>query len=53
MVAEHEEAVNEIEKRVDSESVQVRQWATQTLPTVRQHLDRAKQLQKMLGKTTK
>lgn len=53
MVGEHEEAVNEIEKRVDSESLQVRQWAIQTLPTVRQHLDRAKHLHEMLEKTTK
>ena len=32
MVDKHQNAVNEIEKKVDSESPQIRQWATQTLP---------------------
>ena len=48
MVNEHEEAVNELEKKVDSDNPQIRQWATKTLPTVRQHLEHAKQLDKTL-----
>ena len=48
MVNEHEEAVNELEKKVDSDNPQIRQWATKTLPAVRQHLEHAKQLDKTL-----
>jgi putative membrane protein len=50
MVDEHQEAVNEIEKKVDSDSSQIRQWATQTLPGVRKHLERAKELKETLDK---
>jgi putative membrane protein len=48
MVDEHEEAVNELEKKADAENAQVRQWATKTLPKVRQHLEQAKQIQQTL-----
>jgi putative membrane protein len=50
MVDQHEEAVDEIEKQVDSDSQQIRQWATQTLPAVRKHLDRAKELKETVEK---
>ena len=48
MVDEHEEAVNEVEKRADSDNAAVKQWATKTLPKLRQHLEQAKQLQETL-----
>lgn len=48
MVDEHQEAVNELEKKVDSDNPQIRQWATKSLPVVRQHLEHAKQLDKTL-----
>lgn len=48
MVDEHQEAVNELEKKTDSDNMQIRQWASKTIPTVRQHLDRAKQIQDTL-----
>ena len=50
MVDKHQNAVNEIEKKVDSDSPQIRQWATQTLPVVRKHLDHAKELKETLDK---
>lgn len=50
MVDKHQNAVNEIEKKVDSESPQIRQWATQTLPVVRRHLDHAKELKETLDR---
>jgi putative membrane protein len=49
MVDEHQEAVNELEKKTDADNMQVRQWASNTLPTVRQHLERAKQIQESLN----
>lgn len=48
MVDEHQEAVNELEKKTDSDNMQVRQWASKTLPTVKQHLERARQIQETL-----
>jgi hypothetical protein len=48
MVAEHEEAVNEVEKKAESDNVAVKGWATKTLPKLRQHLEQAKQLQQTL-----
>lgn len=50
MIDEHQEAVNELEKHQDADNVQIRQWATKTLPTVRQHLERARQIQQTLEK---
>ena len=50
MVDKHEAAVKAIEKKVDSESPQIRQWATQTLPVVQKHLEHAKQLKETLEK---
>lgn len=48
MIDEHQEAVNELEGKQDAENVQVRQWASKTLPTVRQHLERARQIEETL-----
>jgi putative membrane protein len=50
MIGKHEKTANAIEKKVDSESPQIRQWATETLPVVRKHLDQAKQLKETLDK---
>jgi putative membrane protein len=49
MVEEHKEAVNELERKANDENPEVRQWASNTLPTVRQHLERAQQIEKSLG----
>jgi hypothetical protein len=49
MVDEHQEAVNELEKKTDADNMQVRQWASKTLPKVRQHLDEARQIQQSLN----
>jgi putative membrane protein len=49
MVEDHEEAVNAVEEKAnENETSDVKQWAAKTLPTLRQHLDRAKQLQQTL-----
>jgi putative membrane protein len=48
MVDEHQEAVNELEKKSDADNMQVRQWASNTLPKVRQHLEHARQIQEKL-----
>ena len=50
MVNEHEEAVRELEgKSESSRNDQVKQWAAKTLPAVRQHLERAKQIRQSIG----
>jgi putative membrane protein len=51
MVDEHEEAVSEVEKKTNSDNPEVRRWATKTLPTLREHLEKAKQLQQTLEQT--
>ena len=48
MVDEHQEAVNELEKKMDSSNPEVRTWATKTLPKVREHLEKAKQIKQTL-----
>ena len=51
MVDEHEKAVNDVEKKAaNADNPDVRQWASQTLPTLRQHLERARQIQEGLDK---
>ena len=50
MVDEHQEAVNEVEKKTSSDNPQVREWATKTLPKLRQHLEQAKQIDETLEK---
>ena len=50
MVDEHEEAVRELEGKSDSSNnAEVKQWVAKTLPAVRQHLERAKQIRESLG----
>jgi putative membrane protein len=48
MIDEHQEAVNELERHTDDTNAQVRQWVTQTLPKVKEHLERARQIQDTL-----
>lgn len=49
MVDDHEKAVNDVENKAENaDNPEIRQWASQTLPTLRQHLERAKQIQQNL-----
>jgi putative membrane protein len=49
MVEEHQEAVNEVERKAENaDNPDLRQWASKTLPALRQHLERAQQIQKNL-----
>lgn len=48
MVDEHEEAVKEVEDKAESENAAVKQWASKTLPKLRQHLEQARKLQQTL-----
>ena len=49
MVEDHQDAVSAVEeKATDSAHPEIQQWATRTLPTLREHLDRARQLQETL-----
>lgn len=48
MVEEHEEAVNELETKVNDENAATRAWAAKTLPKIRQHLEQARQIQQTL-----
>lgn len=50
MVDEHQEAVDELEKKADSASPEVHGWVARTLPVVRQHLDRARQIKQTLDR---
>ena len=53
MVDDHQKAVNDVEgKAENSDNPEVRQWASKALPTLRQHLERAKQIQESLDKDT-
>jgi putative membrane protein len=50
MVNDHEKAVNDVEDKAEgSNNAEVKQWAAKTLPTLKQHLERAKQLQQTLN----
>jgi putative membrane protein len=51
MIDEHQEAVNELERRTDDSNAEIKAWAVKTLPKVRQHLEQAKQLKETLDKT--
>ena len=55
MVEEHEEAVKDLEDKVNDndEHADVKEWATKTLPEVKQHLERAQTLRDRLGRETK
>jgi putative membrane protein len=48
MVDDHEEAVNELERHTDSDNARLKQYASSTLPVVRQHLERARQIKEQL-----
>ena len=49
MVENHESAVSEVEEKAsDAAHPELQQWASRTLPTLREHLDRARQLQETL-----
>jgi putative membrane protein len=50
MVDHHEKAVNELERRAENGSTEVRQWAAKTLPKVQQHLEQAKTIKETLDK---
>lgn len=48
MVDHHEKAVNELERKAENGSTEVRQWASKTLPKVQQHLEQAKTIKETL-----
>jgi putative membrane protein len=49
MVDDHEKAVNAVEGKADDDGhAEVKAWAAKTLPTLRQHLERAKEIQQSL-----
>lgn len=51
MVDDHEKAVNDVEKKAeDADNPEIRQWASKALPTLRQHLERARQIHENLDK---
>jgi putative membrane protein len=50
MVQDHQDAVNLVQDKTSAGHAATQQWATATLPTLRQHLDRARQIQQMLKK---
>jgi putative membrane protein len=50
MVDEHQEAVNELERKTDSSNAEVRTWVNKVLPKVREHLEKAKQLKETLDR---
>jgi putative membrane protein len=52
MVEDHEEAVKDLEDKAEkSDHTDVKQWASSTLPKVRQHLERAKSIKETLNNT--
>jgi putative membrane protein len=51
MVADHQKAVDAVDGKADSDNADVKQWAASTLPTLKQHLERAKQIQANLRST--
>jgi putative membrane protein len=51
MVDEHEDTVRELQKKADSTTAEVHDWVAKTLPTMRQHLERARQLKQSLEQT--
>ena len=48
MVKHHQMDIQEFERAARSDNPQVRQFAERTLPTLRQHLERAQQLQQSI-----
>lgn len=53
MVDEHEDAIDALEEKANDndEHADVKEWATKTLPEVRQHLERARTLRERLDRT--
>jgi putative membrane protein len=49
MVQHHQQDIQEFERAAQSENPQIRQFAERTLPTLREHLQRAQQLQQSGG----
>jgi len=51
MVDDHEHAVDDAKDKAEhSENADIKQWASQTLPTLQQHLERARQIHEALEK---
>lgn len=49
MIEDHEQGIEELEKKAErADDPQVREWATKTLPKMRQHLAKAKAVQETL-----
>ena len=46
IIADHENAVSDLESATKGEDLEIRQWAAKTLPIVRRHLEEAQQLRK-------
>jgi putative membrane protein len=54
MVDDHETTVDKVRDEAENgKNADVKQWASTTLPTLQQHLDRAKEIQGMLDKQGK
>ena len=54
MVDDHETTVDKVRDEAENgKNADVKQWASKTLPTLQQHLDRAKEIQGMLDKQGK
>lgn len=51
MVDDHEDAVNDVQDKADgADNPDIKAWASKTLPTLKTHLERAKQIDEALGK---
>lgn len=51
MVNDHEKAVNDVEDKAEgSDNQHIKQWASKTLPTLRKHLEQARQIHEGLQK---
>jgi putative membrane protein len=48
-IDKHEDAINDLEGKMDSDNAALRQWASQTAPKLRQHLAHAQNLQQTLN----
>lgn len=54
MVEDHENAVNEVEDKADkADNDHVKQWAARALPTLKKHLEQAKDIQESLEKRSR
>jgi putative membrane protein len=48
-IDKHEDAISDLEGKMDSDHAALRQWASQTAPKLRQHLAHAQNLQQTLN----